>query len=156
MSDGILKSLNLTNFKVCVEYIKGKQTNIRKLGANRSSSVLELIHTDICETFPMTLWNDQHYFITFIDDYSRYGYFYLIHVKSQFLNVFKNFKVEFENQLGEKIKAVKSDCSGEYYNRYNRSGVQRPGHFAIFLEEWSIIPQYIMPRKPSMNGVAER
>ena len=52
VSDGILGPLDLADFTVCVECIKGKQTNIRKLGANRSSSVLELIHTDICGPFP--------------------------------------------------------------------------------------------------------
>ena len=53
----ILESLNLTDFKVCVECVKEKWTNIRKLGAYRSSGVLELIHTDICEPFPMASWN---------------------------------------------------------------------------------------------------
>jgi len=57
VSDGILDSLDLNNFKVCVECVKGKQTNIRKLGANRCSDVLELIHTDICGPFPTASWN---------------------------------------------------------------------------------------------------
>ncbi|RDX91631.1 hypothetical protein CR513_26368, partial [Mucuna pruriens] len=43
------------------------------------------------------------------DDYSRYGYLYLIHEKSQSLNVFKSFKAEVELQLRKKIKAVKYD-----------------------------------------------
>ncbi|XP_051146378.1 uncharacterized protein LOC127261974 [Andrographis paniculata] len=36
------------NFPVCVEFIKGKQTNIKKLGADSSKEVLECIRTDIC------------------------------------------------------------------------------------------------------------
>ena len=156
VSDGILESLDFTNFDVCVQCIKGKQTNTRKMSANRSSSILELIHTDICGPFPTASWNGQQYFITFIDDYSRYGYLYLIHEKSQSLDVFKASKAEVENQLGTKIKAVKSDRGGEYYGRYDGSGEQRPGPFAKFLEECGIVPQYTMPGKPSMNGVAER
>ena len=54
MSDEILDSLDLTDFKVCVECIKGKQTNIRKLGGNKSSDILELINTDIYGLFPTT------------------------------------------------------------------------------------------------------
>ncbi|RDY08212.1 hypothetical protein CR513_07580, partial [Mucuna pruriens] len=46
--------------------------NERKLGAERAKDVLELIHTDICGPFPTASWNGQQYFITFIDDYSRY------------------------------------------------------------------------------------
>ena len=59
-------------------------------------------------------------FITFIDDYSRYGYLYLIHEiieMSQALDVFKAYKAEVENQLNKKIKAVRSDRGGEYYGR---------------------------------------
>ncbi|RDX83545.1 hypothetical protein CR513_35524, partial [Mucuna pruriens] len=156
VSDEILEPLDLSNLEVCVECIKGKRTNIRKLGAERAKDVLELIHTDICGPFPTASWNGQQYFITFIDDYSRCGYLYLIHEKSQSLDVFKSFKAEVELQLGKKIKAVKSDRGGEYYGRYDGSGEQRLGPFALFLRECGIVPQYTMPGKPSMNGVAER
>lgn len=156
MSDEILNPLDLTDFQVCNECIKGKQTNIRKLGANRCSDVLELIHTNICGPYLTASWNGQQYFITFIDDYSRYGYLYLIHEKSQSLDVFKAFKVEIENQLSKKIKAVKSDCGGEYHGRYDRSGKQRSEPFTKFLEEYSTVSQYTIPGKPSMNDVVER
>ena len=156
MSDEILDSLDMTDFQVCIECIKGKQIEKRKLGANRCTDVLELIHTDICGPFPIASWNGQRYFITFIDDCSRYGYLYLIHEKSQALDVFKTFKAKVELQLGKKIKAVKSDRDGEYYGRYDGSGEQRLGPFTIFRKECGIVPQYTMPGKPSMNGVAER
>ena len=122
VSDGILDPLDFSDFQVCIECIKGKQTNMTKKNANRCSDVLELIHTDICGPFPTPSWNGQQYFITFIDDYSRYGYLYLIHEKSQSLDVFKNFKAEVENQLSKKIKAVRSDRGGEYYGRYDEFG----------------------------------
>ena len=59
--------------------------------------VLTLIHLDVCESFPMDSQNGQQYFITCTEDYSRYGYLYLIHEKSQSLDTFKTFKVEVEN-----------------------------------------------------------
>ncbi|RDX96303.1 hypothetical protein CR513_21054, partial [Mucuna pruriens] len=129
--------------------------NERKLGVERAKDVLELIHTGICGPFPTASWNRQQYFITFIDDYSRYDYLYLIHEKSQSLDVFKSFKIEVELQLGKKIKAVKSDHDGEYYGIYDGSGEQRPRPFALFLRECGIVLQYTMPDKPSMNGVAK-
>ncbi|XP_028193225.1 uncharacterized protein LOC114378814 [Glycine soja] len=91
-----------------------------------------------------------------MDDYSRYGYLYLIHEKSQTLDVFKTFKAKVELQLGKKILVVKYDRGGEYYGRYDGSGEQRPGPFALFLKECGIVPQYTMSGKPSMNGVAKR
>ena len=100
--------------------------------------------------------NGQQYFITFVDDFSRYGYLYLIHEKSQSLDVFKSFKVEVENQLNKMIKNIRSDRGGEYYGKYDGLGEQRPRPFAKFLEECGIVPWYTMPGSPSMNGVVER
>ena len=92
VSEGILDSLDFLDFQVCIECIKGKQTNVKKNDVNRRGDILELIHIDICGPFPTSSWNGQQYFITFIDDYSRYDYLYFIYEKSQSLDVFKNFK----------------------------------------------------------------
>ena len=51
MSNEILDFLDFTNFTICVECIRGKQTNNKRLGFNRASEVLDLIHTFICEPF---------------------------------------------------------------------------------------------------------
>ncbi|KAK8950691.1 F-box protein SKIP19 [Platanthera zijinensis] len=72
------------------------------------------------------------------------------------LDVFKSYKAEIENQPGKQIKAVRSDRGGEYYDKYDGSGKQLPGHFAKFLEKCGIVPQYIMLDTPTMNDVAER
>ena len=48
MKDEILNTLDFANFKTCADCIKGKQTNISKKVANRNSSILEIIHIDIC------------------------------------------------------------------------------------------------------------
>ena len=40
------------------------------------------------------------YFITFTDDYSRFGYVYLMKWKSEAFEKFKEFRAEVENQLG--------------------------------------------------------
>jgi len=104
VSNEILDSIDFTSFDVCVECIKGKQTKSRKLSVYRATNILELIHTNICGPFHTHSWNGQQYFISFIDDYSRYAYFFLIHEKSQSLDVFKTFKVKVENQLNKRIK----------------------------------------------------
>ena len=48
-------------------------------------------------------------FITFTDDYSRYGHIYPIHDRSEALDKFKIFKAEVVNQTDLKIKVVRSD-----------------------------------------------
>ncbi|RDX86505.1 hypothetical protein CR513_32151, partial [Mucuna pruriens] len=128
-----MKFLNPWTYRTLKFVLNASRENeTRKLGAERVKDVLELIHISICGLFPTTSWNGQQYFITFIDDYSRHCYLYLIHEKSQSLDVFKSFKVEVELQIGNKIKVAKSDHGGEYYGRYDGSGEQRPRPFAIF------------------------
>ena len=122
MSNSILDPLDFLDFDICVNCIKEKQANVRRFGPNKSIDVLELIHGDICGPFPKASWNGQQCFIMFIDDFSRYEYLYLIHEKSQSLDVFKNFKAEVENQLSKRIKSVRFDHGGEYYGRYDGSG----------------------------------
>jgi hypothetical protein len=77
-------------------------------------------------------------FITFTDDYSRYGYIYPIKEKSEALDKFKIFKAEVENQHDLKIKIVRSNPVGEYYGRHTQYG-QVPGPFAKFLMEQGIV-----------------
>jgi GAG-pre-integrase domain len=92
----ILRPLNMSDLGSCIECAQGKQTSMQKYTANRMMDVLELIHTDICRPFPMATRNGHVYFISFIDDYSRYDYIYLINEKTQALDTFKSFKSEVE------------------------------------------------------------
>ena len=78
MSNKIIDHLDFTNFKVCVNCIKVKQTSIRKFISNKTLDILELTYIDVCGPFLMVIWNGQQYFIIFIDDFSRYSYVYLI------------------------------------------------------------------------------
>ena len=57
---------------------------------------LDLIHTDIYGPLIPTALGGYKYFITFIDDFSRYGHVKLIHEKFDSLNVFKAFKAKVE------------------------------------------------------------
>jgi hypothetical protein len=57
-------------------------------------------------------------FITFTDDYSRYGYIYPIKERSKALDKFMIFKAEVENQHDKRIKIFGSDRAGEYYGRH--------------------------------------
>ena len=77
---------------------------------------------DMCGPFPTATRNGHRYFTAFTDNYSRYGYIYLIHDKSKFLVTFKIFKEEIENQLNKRIKRVRPDRGGESYGRNDGSG----------------------------------
>ena len=85
------------------------------------------------------------YFITFIDDCTRYCYLYLLRSKDEAIEAFKDFKNEAENQLNCRIKCVRSDRGGEYV-----------APFAELCHASGIIHQTTAPYSPQSNGVAER
>ena len=76
VNDRVLSTLDFADFETCLNCIKGKQTNKSKRGAQRSTNLLEIIHSDIC--CPDMDANGLNYSITFIADYSRYMYLYLL------------------------------------------------------------------------------
>ena len=71
--------------------------------------MLELVHSDVCGPMSTQARGGYEYFITFIDDYSRFGYVYLMKQKFEAFEKYKEFKAEVENQLGKHIKAIRYD-----------------------------------------------
>ncbi|GKC16614.1 retrotransposon protein, putative, ty1-copia subclass, partial [Tanacetum coccineum] len=86
------------------------------------------------------------YFITFTDDYSLYGYVYLLKHKHEVFETFKVFKNEVENQLGKTIKALRSDRGGKYISQ----------EFKDYLKACRIVQQLTPPYTPQHNDVSER
>ena len=68
---------------------------------HRANNLLALVHSDVCGPFNVQAQGGREYFVTFIDDCSRYGYAYLIHRKFETFEKFKEFRVETEKQLGK-------------------------------------------------------
>jgi hypothetical protein len=148
IKDDILIPLDFSNSDYCIDCIKGKyDKQVKKGEAKRSAEVLEIIHTDICDSFPIKSVDSFDSFITFTDDFSCYGYIYPIKERSEALDKFKIFKAEVENQHNIKIKLVRSDRGGEYYGRHTPYG-QVPTPFARFIQENGIVAQYSMSGDP--------
>ena len=88
-----------------------------------------MIHTDICGLITSSAIGGYKYFITFIDDYSRFGWTKLLIEKFESLSAFKTFKATVELILGKKIECVHFNGSDEYYERYDETS-RNPGPFA--------------------------
>ena len=56
----------------------------------------------------------KRFYITFIDDYSRYTRVYFLRNKDEARVVFIKYKNEVENQLSKKIKKLRTDKGREY------------------------------------------
>ena len=86
------------------------------------------------------------YFLTFLDDLSRYGYIYLMKHKSKTFEKFKEFQSEVENHRKKKIKFLRSDRGGKYLSY----------EFGLHLKQCGIVLQLTPPRTPQRNDVSER
>ena len=80
----------------------------------RATDLLEIIHIDVCGLMSVEAHGDYRYFLTFIDDLSRYECIYLMKHKSETFEKFKEFQSEVENIRNKKIKFLRSDRGGEY------------------------------------------
>ncbi|GKF43328.1 zinc finger, CCHC-type containing protein, partial [Tanacetum coccineum] len=107
------------------------------------TEVLELIHSDLCDLHATPSLGNKKYFVTFIDDASRFCYVYLLHSKDEALDKFKVFKTEVELQQGSLIKRFRTDKGGEYMN-------------TLYFHYVSIIHETTTPYTPQQNGISER
>ena len=105
-----------------------------------------LIHYDVCGPMPVQARSGSFYFITFTDDFSRFGWVYLIRYKSEAFVKFKEFKNEVEKQSRKSIKTLQSDRGGKYLST----------EFTQFLKDNGILAQLTPPYTPQINGVSER
>nr|GEW30502.1 retrotransposon protein, putative, Ty1-copia subclass [Tanacetum cinerariifolium] len=145
--DGLLNSTDIKSFEKCVSYMSGKM--VRKAYSHqvkKAKDLLGQIHTDVCGPFRIVSRQGASYFVTFTDDFSRYGYVYLLKYKHEVFETFKVFQKEVENQLGKTIKSLRSDRGGEYISQ----------EFLDHLKEQGIIARRTPLYTPQHNGVSEK
>jgi len=109
-ADGFLESLDYESFDACEPCLLGKMTKTLFFGTmERATDLLEIIHIDVCDPMSVDARGEYRYFLTFIDDLSRYGYIYLMKHKSETFENFKEFQSKVENHRNKKIKFLRSD-----------------------------------------------
>jgi len=108
----LIFKLNINDHNKCEICVKAKLPKNPFKTIDRDSEILELIHSDVSD-YRRTSRGCNKYFVTFIDDCSKFCHFCLIKTKNEVINKFKIYKVELENQLEKNIKILKSDRGGE-------------------------------------------
>jgi transposase InsO family protein len=132
----------------CEACIEGKMHRLPHppLKEIKSTKKLELIYTDVCGPMQTPSFGGSRYFITFVDDYTRYCRSYFMKCKSNALDKFKEFQAIAEKESGMKIKALRADRGGEYMS----------AEFSAYLKECGIRAESTAAYSPQQNGVAER
>jgi transposase InsO family protein len=142
----LIMNLSIIKGSKCQSCVQFKQPQKpHKTVEERHLAPVELIHYDICEMNGVLTDGGYRYFMTIIDDVSRYCYVYLLKTKDEDLNYFKIYKAKVENQLEKMIKHFRSNHSGEYFSN----------GFDLLCAEHGVIHKRTPPYSPQSNGVAE-
>ena len=104
----------------CEICVQDKNTRKSFSSITRTSEPLKLIHSDVRDSNRVLTSGGRRYFVTFIDDYSKFCYTYFLKFKNEVINWFKVYKAEAENQLEKKIKILRSDRGGSIPQMYDR------------------------------------
>jgi len=112
---------------------------------NSTTQPLQLVHSNVVGKLK-TSYNDFNYYVTFMDDYSRRCWIYLIKNKSDVYNAFIKFHKLMNNTTIFTIKTLKTDNGIEYTNE----------NFNKYLSENGIKLIHSTPGYPQQNGRSER
>ena len=94
-----LPNLNLEHDGTCKGCAQGKNIkNPFPKSDTKTKGTLELIHSDVCGPMPSISLSGYEYYFTFIDDYSRNTWIYLLRNKSKVFEKFKELKALIGNQ----------------------------------------------------------
>ena len=81
---------------------------------NKGKGILDIVHSDVCGPMSTTSLRGYVYYVSFIDDYSRNTWIYLLKGNDELFGKFKEFKVLVENLSEKKIKILRSNNGGEF------------------------------------------
>jgi histone deacetylase 1/2 len=129
---------------VCDACQRAKSHQLSYTASSRVSTVpLELIHSDVWGPARVSS-GGYKYYVSFVDDYSRFCWIYLLKHKSNVEQVFYAFQAHVECLLNTKIKALQSDWGGEYHKLHR------------YFQRTGISHRVSCPHTSQQNGIAER
>jgi len=101
----------------CSIFPIAKQTRLKlPTGNSRSVFPFELVHMDLWGSYKIPTLYKKHYFLTIVDDYTRFTWLYLLPLKSEVIVVLQPFFNMVKNQFGVIVKTLRSDNDTKFFN----------------------------------------
>jgi len=104
---------------------------------------LELVHADIVGPLDISI-NGRSYFLTLVDDFSRYGWEIPMKNKSDTYNIFRIWHKKITNELGVTIIYLRNDNGSEFFSN----------KFKDYCNENGITQQHTVAGNFQQNGRA--
>lgn len=97
--------------KICEGCAMGKQTRSRfkHAASKRAKQPLGVVYSNVCESFEVTTFGGNKYFLLFVDEWTRKLWIYLLKEKREFFSYFVKFCTLVERQSGMRVKILRTD-----------------------------------------------
>ena len=97
MRHGLLKGTKTYKLKFCEHCVVGKKTRVKFSTTNHDTcETLEYVHGDIWRLTKIASIGVNHYFVTFIDDFSKCVWVYIMQANDEVLEIFVKWKKMME------------------------------------------------------------
>jgi len=108
--------LNVTNllFVMFVILQNKKDFLFLLVHLNQKKKCFDLIHVEIWGPYSIASIHGHKYFLTIVDDYSRYAWIFLLKQKSKVVKVLEHFVIFVQTQFETTIKIIRSDNGTEF------------------------------------------
>ena len=106
-------SLSSLNCEWC-QYAKLHRVHLSPRVNKQASAPFELVHSDVWGPCPVTSPTGFKYFITFVNDFSRVTWLYLMKSHSKRFSHFSVFCFEIQTQFHIPVQTLRSDKAKEY------------------------------------------
>lgn len=132
--------------KCCVCPLAKQSRLVFPHSISRADVSFSLVHIDLWGPYKTSTFDNKQYFLTIVDDYTRYTWTYLLQLKSEVIVVLKIFLAMVKNQFSSMVKVVRTDNGTEFFNSQCNGLFQNLG----------IIHQSSCVYTPQQNGAVER
>ena len=112
----------------------------------RVSAPFEIVYSDVWGPCPVMSLTEFKYFVTFVDDFSRVTWLYLMKICSELFSHFSAFYAEIQTQFHVTVRTLRSDNAKEYFSK----------PFQSFMLQHEILHQTSCVDTPFQNRVVER
>lgn len=100
---------------------------------------------DLWGPYKIPTQNGCHYFLTIVDDQSRFVCTYLLPNKANLTEIIENFVIKVQNQFPVTIKKIRTDNGSEFLS----------SHCQNMFKKFGIEHQHTCPYSPQQNGRVE-
>ena len=151
ISGSFVKDLDVASLQssplpdICEYCLAGKQHRFPfpHTASNWRTKPLELIHSDVHGPISVQTPQKHQYWISFIDDCTRYRVVYVLQKKSDAFATFKEYKAFAEKQTGFTLKALRDNKGGEYMSKEMEN----------FLKSHGIAREHTTTATPQQNSL---